>query len=471
MKRSIRWWGILALVALGLCVLPAVGRAAVLRQFPIPVASGASAAAEGIVTGSDGRLWFTESGTDRIGRLSTGGGFTDYPLTPGSHPLGIAAGPDGALWFTEAGGSRIGRITTAGGLAEFPVTPGSRPVGIATGADGALWFTEFAGDRIGRVTTAGTVTEYPLSPDAQPVAITAGPDGALWFTETGGSRIARIGRIDPATDKITEFPAYPAGSLGTATDPQGITVGPDGALWFTERAANKIGRLTVDGTLTEFDAAPGPFGITLGHDGALWFTQTGTGIPGAPSAPGLIGRLTTGGVLDLFPLKPRTGESPNDITVGPDGAIWITDGGTIARVSGDLTDTPPVISNLSMTHRSFRVPTRQRRAQTAFRFRLSANAGLRITIVRREHGKLRGPGDCRPARPHLANLPDCVARVVVAVVQRQRASAGPQSIGFTGYANGHRLRPGSYEANVLAFGGVRVSDLPKAHSIIFTILP
>ena len=38
---------------------------------------------------------------------------------------------------------------------------------------------------------------------------------------------------------FTEYPITTAGSA-----PTGITQGPDGALWFTEAAANKIGRIT-----------------------------------------------------------------------------------------------------------------------------------------------------------------------------------------------------------------------------------
>ena len=35
---------------------------------------------------------------------------------------GIVTGPDGALWFTEYNDDKIGRITTAGGITEFNVT-------------------------------------------------------------------------------------------------------------------------------------------------------------------------------------------------------------------------------------------------------------------------------------------------------------------------------------------------------------
>jgi hypothetical protein len=72
--------------------------------------------------------------------------------------------------------------------------------------------------------------------------------------------------------QITEFPIPTGSSL-----PQGITAGPDGALWFTERAGNKIGRITTAGVVTNEFTVPtansSPFGITAGPDGALWFTE------------------------------------------------------------------------------------------------------------------------------------------------------------------------------------------------------
>jgi virginiamycin B lyase len=105
----------------------------------------------------------------------------------------ITTGPDGALWFTYSGNNSIGRITTAGVDTQYPVpAPSSNPGGITAGPDGALWFTE--NTAIGRITTAGKVTEFPLpsfSSDAGP-GITLGPDGALWFTEWQSGRIGRM---------------------------------------------------------------------------------------------------------------------------------------------------------------------------------------------------------------------------------------------------------------------------------------
>ena len=83
--------------------------------------------------------------------------------TAASQPAGITTGADGALWFTERAGTKIGRITTAGVITEFPVpTAASQPIGIAAGSDDALWFTEETGNKIGRITTAGVITEFQV---------------------------------------------------------------------------------------------------------------------------------------------------------------------------------------------------------------------------------------------------------------------------------------------------------------------
>src|SRR5439155_25813551 len=74
-----------------------------------------------------------------------------------------------------------------------------------------------------------------------PSAITAGPDGNLWFTEEAGNK---IGRISPS-GAISEFP------LAVGAMPGGIVAGPDGNLWFSERGADKIGRISPTGGLVE----------------------------------------------------------------------------------------------------------------------------------------------------------------------------------------------------------------------------
>ncbi len=112
----------------------------------------------GIAIGPDGNLWFTEMGTNKIGRMTTA--LTSYVefTIPTTSSLaqgiaeGITVGPDGALWFCEDNASQIGCITTTGVITEFSIpTANSGPTFIVTGPDGNLWFTEYSANQIGRL--------------------------------------------------------------------------------------------------------------------------------------------------------------------------------------------------------------------------------------------------------------------------------------------------------------------------------
>jgi virginiamycin B lyase len=277
----------------------------------------ASYGVEGIAAGPDGALWYTELRAGKIGRITTAGEITEYPVpspSSGGGPAGITVGPDGALWFTD--GDTIGRITTAGEVSEFPVSgPHSGLLQITSGPDGALWFTATYDSSVGRMTTAGAVTVYPLpNQNSYPIGITTGPDGALWFTEEGYNRIGRI----TTAGAITEY-----SNLTTVSGPGQIVTGPDGALWFTEtsESGGAIGRVTTAGTFTAYllGSFGGEGGITVGPDGALWFMS----YSGQESAE--IGRITTAGAVSFYPVPFHIPQSLNDgITVGPDGELWFT---------------------------------------------------------------------------------------------------------------------------------------------------
>lgn len=190
-----------------------------------------------------------------------------------AQPYVITAGPDGALWFTEIVGNKIGRITTDGTITEFPLpSAGASVQGITVGPDGALWFTEALG-KIGRITTDGSITEFALQHDA--TSITSGPDGALWFIEWARTRSGGSQRLVASLSStwLRQMPAWQPSHANAF--PVGITAGPDGALWFTEKNSVKIGLITTAGAFTEFTLPGGtsPFSITVGPDGAMWFAE------------------------------------------------------------------------------------------------------------------------------------------------------------------------------------------------------
>jgi virginiamycin B lyase len=158
------------------------------------------------------------------------------------------------------------------------------------------------------------ITEFAPLPTAssQPDAVTTGPDGNIWFTEVG--QVNRIGHIAPDGTLLEETP------LANNSLPAGITVGPDGNLWFTEQNANKIGRVNTAGVLLGETVIPtvnsAPLGITAGPDGALWFVE---------SSGNKIGRIATNGTILGETLIPTTNSLPVGITTGPDGNLWFTE--------------------------------------------------------------------------------------------------------------------------------------------------
>ena len=293
-----------------------------IREFPVSPYFGVG----DITSGPDGALWFTAD--EAIGRITTSGRITMFPLPTGSSGSGITSGPDGALWFTEYRG-KIGRITTSGTTTEFTVPTsreGSRvnPVAIAAGPDGALWFTVLFGDRIWRLTTGGAFTSFAIPSGRAFGGITAGPDEALWFTAD-----RKIGRITTA-GVVSEF------DTPDWTPTQEITLGPDGALWFVTQNNGDysgIGRITTNGAFTPY-SLPSELSsvsdIAAGPDGALWFT--------VPSSWAVyphfsrIGRITTSGSISEFTFDEFP--APHHVAAGPDGAVWFTEGAnSIARIA------------------------------------------------------------------------------------------------------------------------------------------
>jgi virginiamycin B lyase len=173
------------------------------------------------------------------------------------------------------------------------------------------------------------IVEYPVpTPHSDPYGIALGSDGALWFTEPDAGKIGRIA----TTGSVTEY-AVPA-SLQSYY----IAPGPDGALWFTawnsSLTINDIGRITTGGriSLTRVPTAMAePTGIVAGRDGAMWFAEY---------LGEKIGRITTTGHVTEY-LLPGSAPGPSDIAVGADGALWFTEynGNAIGRIttSGGIT--------------------------------------------------------------------------------------------------------------------------------------
>jgi len=286
---------------------PAAAPLGEVAQFSLP---SPSSQPEGITAGADGRVWFTEfsakniTGMDPLTATPSVPGFTQVALVaPAStNPSQITPGPGTSLWFTEIlGAGRVGTYT-GGAILEWNVPAGiQNPFDIVAGPDGNIWFTGYGNQTLSWI-DPGTFAFRPTAvamPNPNPAGIAVGPDNKLWVAAYGsngnGETISRVG-TDGTVEATFSTPTTDSG-------PWDIVTGPDGALWFTEENASRIGRITTSGQITEYplpDVNPLPQKITAGADGNMWFTQYGNG---------KIGRIGTAQAPDPSP-SPSPTPSP-----------------------------------------------------------------------------------------------------------------------------------------------------------------
>src|SRR6266702_311573 len=155
--------------------------------------------------------------------------------------------PSASRRFVLLGLAGLVIVALASGIAWFTAHPASSTASIPPAPTGGIPASPTAS--IPASPTASipasptkNITEFaPSTAGSKPEGITAGPDGNLWFTEFDGNK---IGRISP-DGSITEFRLPTDCGSVVYCEPSAITAGPDGNLWFTEVDGNKIGRITL----------------------------------------------------------------------------------------------------------------------------------------------------------------------------------------------------------------------------------
>jgi virginiamycin B lyase len=315
-------------------VLPAGLRSAMTNRFQGPIQPDkimqfpGSPQLPGIIA-SDGAGgdWFAECETT-IGRIDEAKHTFEQFTAPKTSSCfgGVALGPKHtAMWYTDQQGNHVGFIYLKSHQFHIYDIPTAKayPAAIAAGPDNAIWFTESKPydhlGKIGRVdlsTHPFSITEYDLPYDGgngEPQGIALGSDGALWFTDSYANG---IGRITTSHD-ISLYPLPHASS-----EPMGIAPGPDGALWFTEYAG-RIGRIDPSThAISEWHlAAPNaqPYSI-VARDADLWFTEYGAGRIGCISSK----------THHVRGYQLPASSEPLGITLGSDNALWFTEHATNA---------------------------------------------------------------------------------------------------------------------------------------------
>ncbi|MFN8515380.1 MAG: hypothetical protein U0232_32630, partial [Thermomicrobiales bacterium] len=253
---------------------------------PLPVLGGTPGP---LVFGPDGNRWFLLYGSshgpgpyNRIARLTPDGQLTTFPLTDAfgiDYPLyasDLLVGPDGALWFAGPRSDTIGRITTSGQITKFPIATGNPMQSVTVssllgGSDGNLWFGGSIYDRalagsqpvtgiFGKLTPSGQVSFLPVtSPTASgystiPRSPVLGPDGNIWFTLSDQPiyhKITPNGRIFDYQVSIFNYSSSPYFAFATHD-----------SVWFA--SGTTIGRFRLGATSTLTTSATGSGTVSPG---------------------------------------------------------------------------------------------------------------------------------------------------------------------------------------------------------------
>jgi len=225
--------------------------------------------------GPDGTLWYTGQNSHKIGHVDAAGKVKEFDL-PGAHgPHGLVSDRDGNIWYTGNAAGLIGKLDPkTGKVTEYKMPdPAARdPHTPIFDAQGTLWFTVQGGNFVGKLDPAsGQVTLKAATRGSRPYGIVIMSNGTPVFDLFGTNK---IGTIDPRTLEITEY------TLPEGARPRRIAVDRSDIVWYTDYARGYLGRLDVKTkAVKEFQSPSGaasqPYGISVGTDGAIWYSESG----------------------------------------------------------------------------------------------------------------------------------------------------------------------------------------------------
>jgi RHS repeat-associated protein len=331
---------------------------------------------------------------DSLGQIITtvaggqpGSGGDGGPATQAQlSPVRVTVGPDGSLYISVGSAIRrvnpAGIITTVAGTGR-PCSPATAPCGdggpaiqaqfqssrgIAMGLDGSLYIADSDTARIHRVGPDGIITTvagngtFGSSGDGGPatqaqlffpVGVAVGPDGSLYIAERG-SRIRRVGPNGIITTVAGTGVAGFSGDGGPASqaqlnDPWAVAVGPDGSLYIADMQARRVRRVGPNGIITTV-AGNGTFGssgdggpatqaqfqqledIAVGPDSSLYITDYSSGRVRRVGPDGIITTVAGTAPVSFFrgeggPATQAQLVQVHGVAFGPDNSLYLADTG------------------------------------------------------------------------------------------------------------------------------------------------
>lgn len=262
-------------VVLGTLVFGAAPRKIVIQEWDLPTPNSRP---HDPAVAPDGSLWYTAQRVNRLGRLDLRTGkIKEYPLkTPDSGPHGLTPDRQGNIWYTGNYKALIGKLNpNSGEVTEYPMPDpeAGDPHTPVFDPQGTLWFTVQEGNFVGKLDPASgriTLKKVPTA-NARPYGMVVDAPGVPFFCEFGSNKLASI---NPKTMEIKEH------SLPEGARPRRLAAASDGTIYYSDFARGYLGHFDPRSGKVEEWPSPGgahaqPYGITITPDGMVWYSESG----------------------------------------------------------------------------------------------------------------------------------------------------------------------------------------------------
>lgn len=253
-------------------LVEAANRPFTLQEFSVP----AGAHPHDVAPAADGGIWYTAQNVGALGYLDVNTGATRHiPLGSGSAPHGVILGPDDAPWITDGGLNAIVRVDPATDRVDVFPLPADQPNANLNTAvfdhNGVLWFTGQRGVYGKLDPKVGVVEAWSAPRGRGPYGITVTPNGDIYYASLAGSHIARI---DPQTNEATVIEPPTAGQGARRVWSDSV-----GNVWVSEWNAGQVGKYDpAADTWKEWKlpgARPQAYAVYVDANDKVWLTDFG----------------------------------------------------------------------------------------------------------------------------------------------------------------------------------------------------
>ncbi|MCX7014801.1 MAG: hypothetical protein NTW86_20010 [Candidatus Sumerlaeota bacterium] len=248
-------------------------------------------------------------------------------------PRAILPAPDGSIYVIDRSG-HVQRFSCDGALAacwRLPAWQSGTPTGVCFDAQGGLVVADCHYARLLFYTPDGQFErqfgEYGEAPGQMifPTGVALGPDGALYVTERGGRD--RVQKFSPDGAFLQEWGGF-GDQPGQFMRPMGLAFDDRGRLWVADAGNHRLQIFDTEGNVLrafgQRGKAPGefdyPYDVAAGPGGVMLVVEYGNNrvqfvSPGGASL----------GVLGAAGREPGQFASPWGVAVDKDHLVWVAD--------------------------------------------------------------------------------------------------------------------------------------------------